>query len=230
MNETILALLIAKFSGVRKDGLKALARSLALQCTTEDDAKDLVEKITDAQVNGFVKEYRADVDKEVSDSNKTFEANLKKKYDFVDKGKKVEPGDPKPYPDDISEIVKAAVSEAVKPFQEELSGYKMNDLAKSRLQALNEKLNECKDETFKAQTLKDFSRMKFDSDDEFNGYLNEKVTDIATANQNMANAALGNSGGTPLFAQKEESGISKAVAEYVASQKPENETFKGKEI
>ena len=56
----------------------------------------------------FVKEYRADVDKEVSDSNKTFETNLKKKYDFVDKGKKVEPGDPKPDPNDISEVVKAS--------------------------------------------------------------------------------------------------------------------------
>ena len=43
MKETILALLIAKFSGVRKDGLTALARSLALQCATEDDAKALVD-------------------------------------------------------------------------------------------------------------------------------------------------------------------------------------------
>ena len=101
MRETILALLIAKFSGVRKDGLAALARSLALQCTTEDEAKALVDKITDAQVNEFVRDYRADVDKEVSESNKTFETNLKKKYDFVDKGKKVEPGDPKPDPNDI---------------------------------------------------------------------------------------------------------------------------------
>ena len=38
MKERILALLIAKFSGVRKDGLTALARSLALQCATEDEA------------------------------------------------------------------------------------------------------------------------------------------------------------------------------------------------
>ena len=73
MKETILALLIAKFSGVRKDGLTALARSLALQCATEDDAKALVDKITDAQVNEFVKDYRADVDKEVSNSKKKWQ-------------------------------------------------------------------------------------------------------------------------------------------------------------
>ena len=65
--QQILALLIAKFSGVRKDGLEQMARTLALQCTNEDEAKTLVEKITDAQVNEFVKEYRKIVDKEVSD-------------------------------------------------------------------------------------------------------------------------------------------------------------------
>ena len=229
MRETILALLIAKFSGVRKDGLVALARSLALQCATEDDAKTLVDKITDAQVNEFVKDYRADVDKEVSNSNKAFETNLKKKFDFVEK--KVEPGNNQtPDPNNISEIVKAAVAEAVKPFQEKLSGYEKNDLAKSRLQTLNEKLADCKDETFKAQTLKDFARMNFNTDDDFNEYLNEKVTDIATANQNVANAALSNSGGTPLFSQKEDSGVSKGVAEFVASQKPDNNSFSGKEL
>ncbi len=229
MRETILALLIAKFSGVRKDGLVALARSLALQCATEDEAKTLVDKFTDAQVNEFVKDYRADVDKEVSNSNKAFETNLKKKFDFVEK--KADPGgNPAPDPNNISEIVKAAVAEAVKPFKEELSGYKQGDLAKSRLQSLNDKLASCKDETFKAQTLKDFARMKFDTDDEFNEYLTEKAADIATANQNVANAALSNSGGTPLFSQKEESGISKGVADFVASQKPENNAFAGKEL
>lgn len=233
MRETILALLIAKFSGVRKDGLTALARSLALQCTTEDEAKALVDKITDAQVNEFVRDYRADVDKEVSESNKTFESNLKKKFDFVEK--QTEPGGKQTQkqntdPNNIAELIKSAVADAVKPFQEELSGYKLANIEKSRLQSLNEKLASCKDENFKAQTLKDFSRMKFDSDDDFNEYLMEKVKDIATANQNKADAELGNSGGSPLFAQKEESGISKGVAEFIKSQSPENNSFAGKEV
>lgn len=231
MKETILALLIAKFSGVRKDGLTALARSLALQCTTEDEAKALVEKITDAQVNEFVKDYRADVDKEVSESNKTFETNLKKKFDFVEK--QTEPGGkqtPKPAPNDIAATIKAAVAEAVKPFQEKLMGYEQDNIAKSRLQSLNEKLANCKDENFKNQTLKDFARMKFDTDDDFNEYLAEKEKDIATANQNKADTDLGNSGGSPLFAQKEESGISKGVADFISSQKPENNVFAGKDV
>ena len=229
MKKTILALLVAKFQGARKDGLNVLAGILALQASTEDEAKALVEKITDAQVNEFIKDYRKDVDKEVSESNKTFETNLRKKYDF--KEKEVEPGnDPSKNPNDIAEIVKAAVAAAVKPFEEKLSGYETKNIADSRLAKLNEKLNDCKDETFKAQTLKDFARMTFSNDDDFAQYLNDKTTDIANANQNVANAALGGASGKPLFAQKGDDGISKGVADFVASQKPENDTFKGKEV
>lgn len=229
MKKTILALLVAKFQGARKDGLNVLAGILALQASTEDEAKALVEKITDAQVNEFIKDYRKDVDKEVSESNKTFETNLRKKYDF--KEKEVEPGnDPSKNPNDIAEIVKAAVAAAVKPFEEKLSGYETKNIADSRLAKLNEKLNDCKDETFKAQTLKDFARMTFANDDDFTQYLNDKTADIATANQNMANAALGGASGKPLFAQKGDDGISKGVADYVASQKPEANAFTGKEV
>lgn len=229
MKKTILALLVAKFQGARKDGLNVLASILALQASTEDEAKALVEKITDAQVNEIIKDYRKDVDKEVSESNKTFEANLRKKYDF--KEKDVEPGnEPSKNPDDIAEIVKAAVAAAVKPFEEKLSGYETKNIADSRLAKLNEKLNDCKDETFKAQTLKDFARMTFATDDDFTQYLNDKTADIATANQNMANAALGGASGKPLFAQKGDDGISKGVADYVASQKPEANAFTGKEV
>lgn len=229
MKKTILALLVAKFQGARKDGLNVLAGILALQASTEDEAKALVEKITDAQVNEFIKDYRKDVDKEVSESNKTFETNLRKKYDF--KEKEVEPGnDPSKNPNDIAEIVKAAVAAAVKPFEEKLSGYETKNIADSRLAQLNEKLNDCKDETFKKQTLKDFARMTFANDDDFTQYLNDKTADIATANQNVANAALGGASGKPLFAQKGDDGISKGVADFVASQKPEANAFTGKEV
>ena len=229
MKKTILALLVAKFQGARKDGLNVLAGILALQASTEDEAKALVEKITDAQVNEFIKDYRKDVDKEVSESNKTFETNLRKKYDF--KEKETEPGgDPNKNPENLAEIVKAAVAAAVKPFEEKLSGYETKNLADTRLAQLNEKLNGCKDETFKAQTLKDFARMTFANDDDFTQYLNDKTADIATANQNMANAALGGASGKPLFAQKGDDGISKGVADYVASQKPEANAFTGKEV
>ncbi len=230
--EQILALLVAKFQGVRKDGLEQMARILALQCTNEEEAKSLIEKITDAQVNDFVKEYRKVVDKEVSEAGKTLETNLKKKFDFVEKKTDPEPGgggaDPKP--DDIATIVANAVAGAVKPLQDRLEKYEQGEVGKSRLQALQDKLSACKDETFKAQTLKDFARMNFDSDDAFNEYLSEKEADIKTANQSVADANLRQGAGAPMMAQKNEDGVSKAVSDFIASQKPDANALTGKEV
>lgn len=195
MKEKILALLMAAFAGVRKDGLNQLARTIALQATTEDEAKALVDKLTKTQVDEFVKEFRADVDKEVSDSNKTFESNLKKKFDLVEKGNSdpnVGSNESLGGRDDIAAMVKNAVADAVKPLQTELEKYKAGDIAKTRLQNLTDKLNECKDETFKAKALKDFARMRFDSEEEFNEYLTDTEMDISSTNQNVANSSLSN--------------------------------------
>jgi hypothetical protein len=194
MKEKILALLIASFTGVRKDGLNQLARTLALQATTDEEAKALVDKLTKEQVNEFVKEFRAEVDKEVSESNKTFESNLKKKFDFVEKGNDPEPGGGEPGggdTKDLGALIKNAISEAVKPLQTELETIKFGNVAKTRLQTLTEKLNSCKNEAFKAKALKDFARMQFETDEEFQEYLTETDTDIQTANQDTANAGLG---------------------------------------
>lgn len=233
MKEKILALLMAAFAGVRKDGLNQLARTIALQAATEDEAKTLVDKLTKAQVDEFVKEYRAEVDKEVSDGNKTYETNLKKKFDLVEK-KTNEPGDGGNGNggnggDDIASKLDALLDAKLKPLQEKLSKYEQDGVAKTRLQSLTEKLSTCKDDNFKAQALKDFGRMNFNSDDEFNEYLTEKETAIATANQNVADAALGGQG-RPFFAQKADDGVSKGVAEYVASQKPDGDKLSGKEV
>ena len=115
MIDKILALLTAKFAGVRKDVLMQMARVMALHCADETEAKALVDKMTIETVNEFVKEFRADVDNEVSKSIKTNEENLKKKYDFVEK--KVEPGDPnhKIDPNDTAALIEAAVAKAVFP-------------------------------------------------------------------------------------------------------------------
>jgi hypothetical protein len=225
--EQIIALLMGKFTGVRKDGLKALARMIAIQAATEDDAKAIIEKLTDAQVGQFVKDFRADVDKEVSESNKTFEANLKKKFKFVEI---TEPGGKEDEKnDDVKTLVANAVAEAIKPFADSLKTFQSDKLTETRLSQLNAKLAECKDENFKSQTLKDFKRMTFADDAAFEEYLNEKSTDIATANQNVADEHM-RSTGAPFVNDKNEQGVSKAVADFVATQKPENNQFAGKEV
>lgn len=228
--QEILALLTAKFSGARKDGLTTLARTIALQCANIEEARTIVDKLTDAQVSEFIKNYRADVDKEVTEGVKTSETNLRKKYNIKDEPPTpvVEPGGKGG--DDIAAIVKAAVAEAVKPYADTIAEMKNADVAKTRLQRLNEALATCKDETFKAQTLKDFARMQFADDAAFDEYLTDKTTDITAANQSFANSEMRQSGGSPLFSNKSESGVSKAVADYVASKNPANNQFAGKEL
>lgn len=232
MFKTILALLIAAFgnvAGVRKDGLTNLARGLSLQATNDEEAKAIVDKLTEAQVIEFCKGYRQDVDKEVSESNKTLEANIRKKFNIKD-DPKTEPGGDGGEKDDIAAIVKAAVDAALAPMKETIDGFKAKEVGKTRLQALEDALKECKDENFKAQTLKDFGRMSFASDDDFNEYLSGKTADVKTANQRVADDAL-RGGGAPLFSQKEaETGVSKGVSEFIKSQSPEGNAFAGKTV
>jgi len=193
MEDKIIALLAAQFSGVRNDGLRQLARILALQCATDEEAKALVEKLTKAQVDGFIKEFRKEVDKEVSDSNKTFEANLKKKFDLVEK--KEPPVEPKKDddPNDIASMAKAllAATAELKNMRTEINGLKTGRVAESRLQSLNEKLKGCKSDEFKAKVLKDFGRMKFETDEEFTEYLADTEKDVTKANQGVADSTLG---------------------------------------
>ena len=58
LQERILALLVAKFQGVRKDGLQHLAAAIGLQVTTEEEANQVVDKLTADKVSAFVTETR----------------------------------------------------------------------------------------------------------------------------------------------------------------------------
>jgi hypothetical protein len=193
MKEKILALLLDKFAGVRKDALAQLAGSIALQAATDDEAAGIVEKLTPERVNEFTTDYRKTVDKEVSDANKAYEGNLKKKYDFVEK-KEPEPGkDPNPAnPNDIATIVANAIKAAVEPLQQKIASFEGSKTAETRLQQLQGKFKDKSlPESFTAQKMKDFKRMNFESDEAFAEYLTELDTDITTFNQELANIGLG---------------------------------------
>lgn len=219
MKEKVLSLLGEKFPGARKDGLKHMASILALQVSTEEETKILVEKLTKEQVEGFIKDFRADVDKEVTDGNKTFEENLKKKFDLVEKGKE-EPKKKEQSGDDIASIVANAIEEAVRPLKEQLEKVEKEGVAKTRLQQLEYELASCKDETFKAQTLKDFARMTFGSDDEFAEYLSEKKTDITSANQSISDRRMSSHARPPVPSKPDENEATKDEIDDIVSRMP----------
>ena len=229
--QQILALLQAKFAGVRKDGLAQLARMIALQVTSQEEAQALIDKLDVEKVTETVKDYRKDVDKEVSEANKTYEGNLKKKFKFVELDDPTPADDPtkKTNPDDLQAAIKAAVAEVVKPLNDEIAALRGSKISESRLQMLTEKLGSCKDETFKAKVLKDFNRMSFTDDNAFNEYLTETETDIAAFNQGLANKGLGEQG-KPMFGQKNNDGVSSGVASFIQSQTEKENSLGGKEV
>lgn len=105
----ILALLTAKFSGMRKDVLTNIAKAFAMAASSEDDAKKLVEGLTEDKVAAFSKDFRSGIDREVSNAKTAHEKSLRDKFDFTEK--KSDPSDPgktdpgKGDPNDVSTIV-----------------------------------------------------------------------------------------------------------------------------
>lgn len=231
MKNIILALLIAKFAGVRKDGLAQLAGALALQATTDEEANALVEKFTPDQVNDFVKDFRKDVDKEVSTSTKTYETTLKEKFDLVEKKEPNPNPNPAPNPanpTDIAAIIAAEIAKAVSPLQQQLAGFKGQEVNKTRLQTLEGKLVNVP-ETFKTQKLKDFGRMNFETDESFNEYLTEFETDITAFNQELADKGLSGHG-KPIMGGTNKEGVSAGVASFITSKTEDSKVLTGKEL
>ena len=87
LNE-IVALLETQFPGVRKDGLNQLARVIAMQVNTKEEATGIVGKLTAEAVAKFVADWRKDADAEIDKANKTREDNLRKKYDLWKRNRK----------------------------------------------------------------------------------------------------------------------------------------------
>ncbi len=187
MYDKLLALLLAKFPQARKDGLQQLARSLTLQATTDEEAQALVDKLQNNQVTDFIKDYRKTVDTETSNATKSFEQNLKAKFDFVEKKK--EPNPTPSDPNDIQAVIAQAVKSAVEPLQTEISNLKQGKATETRMQTLEKTLQDVP-QAFKTQTLSSFKRMKFEDDEAFNAYLSEVENNAKALSQEVADSGL----------------------------------------
>ena len=194
MKQKLLELLTAKFLGkgtTRKDTLARLASAFATQCTTEEEAQALIDKVTVEQVTDFEKEHRSEVDSEIAKATKTALDNAEKSKGGEGAGnpepKKEEGGNPDPT--DIASIVAAAIKEANAPLLQEIATIKAGKTTETRLSRMEEVLKDVNPE-LKAKTLKDFGRMSFENDDSFEEYLTETTTDIQTINQTIVNQGL----------------------------------------
>lgn len=202
MKDKILALLLTAFAGVRRDGLNQLAGSLALTINTDEEATEVVGKLTADTVNKFITDWRKEADAEISRANKSYEDGLRKKYDFVDKKSQegstppttVETGAENSDAAAMKQLLQSVVNDTLQPILARLDKFEAEDVGQKRTKELNERLKDCKDENLKNLVLKNFSRMKFDDDESFTQFLDETADDISKANQNISDTNLGNQG------------------------------------
>lgn len=240
LTEQILALLVATFQGVRKDGLNQLARSLALTVKTEDEAKEVVGKLTADHVKAFISDWRKDADAEISKANQTYENGLKTKYDFVEK-KKPEDGGTPPAPttgtldaDAVRNMITEAVKAATTSLQAEVANLKGSTVTATRRETLVKELANVP-ESYKTRVLKEFDRVAnlggFADETAFNEYLTETKNDVAAFGQELADRGL-SLHDKPVFGTPNKDGVSAGVASYIQDKaaEAENKGLGGKEV
>lgn len=232
--EKILALLTAKFEGVRKDGLQQLASVIGLQVTTEEEANEVVGKLTAEKVSGFVTSWRSSADAEIAKANKTYEDGLKQKYDFVEKGKQTPPAGANELEpggaitlDAISKLIDSKLSGV----QSSITEMNADKVATSRRELFVAKLDEAKLEgSTREMLIKNFDRANnFQSDEDFNGYIADLQGDIAALAQERADAGLSGHE-KPIFGAVNKEGVSSGVADYIKAQTESETAFTGKEV
>ena len=206
MKEKILKLLETKFQGTRKDGLSILAGVLAMTATDDEAAAKVVDALTADQVKDFITDYRKGADAEITKANQTAEENLRKKYDFVEKGKKNDPEPPQPSIDEI-------IQKATAPLLERIAGLEGQGIKATRRAQFDKAIANAPD-TVKALLVENFEGANFDTDEAFTAYLQKTSETASKLAQDFNNTKLG-AMRLPQFGNNDPSGVSAEMKAYV---------------
>ena len=232
LQEKILALLVAKFQGVRKDGLQQLAAAIGLQVASEEEANQVVDKLTADKVNGFVTEWRRTADAEIKKAKDTYEEGLRRKYDFKEKNTP-DPNKPADGGAVTLDAISKLIDSKLKGVQDSITTLNADKVATSRRELFVAKLDEAKvDGRQREMMLRNFDRANttFANDDDFNSYLTEVQGDIAALQQEHADSGL-QGHEKPIFGAVNKDGISSGVADYIKERaKSNNKTLTGKDV
>lgn len=220
--QLILAALQTKFAGVDAKILGRIAKKYAKTATgtTEADAKTIVDGITFQQVLESHADYRA------TEAQKTAVANYESKHNLRD-GKPVEAQQQQTGQQEqnqgsantaqqgghqqTEEKVPAWAQQLMndnKALREELQSYKTERTQNSRLERFREAIKGAPDKV-KARYEKDFTRLTFKDDADFDSYLEEIAPDIT------AMAALAPRNGAAVGAPFGSQGSNTAASELV---------------
>lgn len=141
MKEKLLALLVAKFSGVSKATLERIAEKKAGSVTDESQLQSVADGIDFGQI------VQSEVDSKITEANKKAIQNYETAHKLKD-GKPVENPNPPAPPaggdDDIKAIIANAIKEAVTPLQQKLEGYEAKETRAALMGKVKTSLSEKK--------------------------------------------------------------------------------------
>lgn len=175
MKKQILEELRVKFTGVSDSVLSRIAEKLAKTATKEEDVAAVIEGVTFQQVLESYGDSRA------TEATQTAVANYEKKHSLKE-GKPATGGEQEKEeaPEgneatsggDIASQIAAAVSAAIRPLQTEIETLRVSKISDTRKQQLEDIVGNAS-EKFKNRILKNYERMNFKDDADYEEFLSE---------------------------------------------------------
>ena len=176
MKNKILELLKPKFEGVSETILGRIADKLSKTAKTDEDVNTLIEGVTFQQILESYGDSRA------TEAQQSAVANYEKKHGLKDgKSVKTEPktepkAEPKTEDDDVPAWAKALI-DSNNSLKSELEAIKGEKTTNKRKSALDKVLGKAPDKIRQRYT-KDFERMSFKDDEDFNAWIGDITPDV----------------------------------------------------
>ena len=176
MFELILKALKTKFPGVDAKILERIAKKKAETTTKEEEVKTVVDGVT------FQSILESEGDRRADEAQKTAVTNYEKKYKLKD-GKPTDEPAPKTTASPTNQPTGGEDSEVMKMLKEikadneqlrnELNGFKSEKLGNQRKQQF-EALFEGASDKLKERYMRNYDRLSFKDDEDFNGWLDSQ--------------------------------------------------------
>lgn len=223
MKEKILQALKTKFKslGFGDKAFDGVATFLAITVTEETAIETAI-----SGVEPLLKSFQSDADARVTSA--VAKAKAEKEQDKVDEPEKKK--DTKKEGDEVPEWAKGLI-ESNNLLKAELNTMKSGKTFETRKQTLEAKLEKAPAK-FKEKILKDFARMSFEKEEDFDSYLTETETDLTEFTQEIADQGLG-ANRKPFVASTTKEGVSTGVQAFVDSKDPKKagtDNLGGKEV
>lgn len=184
MKDKVLQQLKTKYSklGLSDKVLDKMADTIVAKITEESEIETAV-----AGVEDLLKTFQSDSDKRVTDAVSKAKTTKQDPKTETDGDKPAGDGDA------AAQAIAAVVQQAVAPLVAKIQALESGNTSKSRREVLESKLKDA-NQTVKTKILKDFDRMSFKDDAEFDAYIAETETDLGELSKSFTETNLGQNG------------------------------------